>query len=462
MAEPYEGGTTETSYLDRILQQIQKNQPSSLTPPSDMSTRTDIGTGLLAPKEQPKESKPWLSDLMWEGTLPKISPEELEYRISELRADMTPVEGQYRSGKRSVQESAKAEGLLSQGKYWEAMPHGIWAGVEALDTALSAPWLLGGILSTPLDLARMFKNLKSVRPVPKKVYGGEGAYLGPDKKELTGSFTEGRVNVEDGIKFGVGKPTASIIDDKSAGNKVKVNLFKQRAGWKWVGKPPVDTPTIISVEQGNKHYYTLDSDIGNVDLTKYPNQPSEPRLRPSSRGDLKFGEEVGKINIRGKLHPVYDTIEVVPRKINPSKANESAFINKFLNNPNAAFWNKTELDKIKTEAGYGAEYVQDTFRAVRKANLKATIRKMKKDGWEVSHTSKHNGKVSSYYMNKGGFDGTTIRVSDHELPETAERMHNRQTFGKPDWDEEIIINSKSSIEEIKTVIKDHLEWFNDV
>jgi len=71
---------------------------------------------------------------------------------------MTPVEGPYRSGKRSVQESAKAEGLLSQGKYLEALPHGIWAGVEALDTALSTPWLLGGILSTPLDLARAGKN----------------------------------------------------------------------------------------------------------------------------------------------------------------------------------------------------------------------------------------------------------------------------------------------------------------
>jgi len=307
------GDTTETSNLDRILQQIQiQNSNPSSFPPSDMSTRTDIG--LLQP-QKPKKFVPWFSDLpVWEGTLPKISPEELEYRISELSKDIAPGTGQVRSAQRSAQETAKAKGLLEQGKHLEALPHGIWAGVESLDVALSAPWLLGGILSTPLDLARMFKNLKPVRPIPKKVYGGEGAYLGPDKKELTGSFTEGRVNVEDGIKFGVGTPTASILDDRSAGNKVKVNLFKQRAGWKWVGKPPVDTPTIISVEQGNKHYYTLDSDIKNVDLAKYPNQPSEPRLRPSSRGDLIFGEEVGKINLRGKLHPVFDTIEIVPRK----------------------------------------------------------------------------------------------------------------------------------------------------
>jgi len=146
----------------------------------------------------------------------------------------------------------------------------------------------------------------------------------------------------------------------------------------------------------------------------------------------------------------------------PGKMDESSFINKFTDNPNAAFWNKAELDKIKTEAGYGPDGIQDTFRAVRKANLKATIREMKKDGWDVQHTSTDSGKVSSYYLNKGGVDGPTIRVSDHELPETPERTHNRKIFGKPGWDEEFIINSKSSIEGIKKEVKDYLEWFNDV
>lgn len=86
----------------------------------------------------------------------------------------------------------------------------------------------------------------------------------------------------------------------------------------------------------------------------------------------------------------------------PSQMDQSAFINKFTDSPNAAFWNKSELDKIKTEAGYGPEYIQDTFKAVRQANLKATIREMKKDGWDVQHTSTDSGKVSSYYLNKGG------------------------------------------------------------
>ena len=232
------------------------------------------------------KAKPWydFSDLpVWEDTLPG-TPEDAAYHLSELRKDMTPGEGQLRAGVRSTQEYNRMMGLLDEEDYPEAAAAGIWSGLEAADVALSAYGL--GILATPIDLARRFKSLIPVRPVPKKIHGGDGAYLIKKEdgtvEEITGSFTEGRVNVEDGIKFGVGKPTTSIIDDKAAGNKVKVNLFKQKAGWKWVGEPPVDTPTIISVEKGNKHYYTLDSDIGNVDLSKYPNQKSEPRLRPSS------------------------------------------------------------------------------------------------------------------------------------------------------------------------------------
>ena len=266
------------------------------------------------------KEKPWwdFSDLALTtdmGVLPGTS-EDAAYITTELAKDMTPVEGQLRSGIRSTQEWNKMMGLLDEGDYYGAIEPGLWSLLESADVGLSAYGL--GILSTPIDLTRAFKKLTSVRPVPKKIHGGDGAYLTKNKdgtvEEITGTFEQGKVNVEDGIKFGVGKPTESIIDNKAAGNKVKVNLFKKKVGWKWVGEPPVDTPTIISVEKGGKHYYTLDSDIGKVDLTKYPNQKSEPRLRPTSRGDLVMGEEVGRINLRGKEHPVYDSIKIVPKK----------------------------------------------------------------------------------------------------------------------------------------------------
>ena len=42
MSKPYQGGTTETSYLDRIIQQILNPQLSSLTPPTGLFLCVDI------------------------------------------------------------------------------------------------------------------------------------------------------------------------------------------------------------------------------------------------------------------------------------------------------------------------------------------------------------------------------------------------------------------------------------
>ena len=161
MTRPYRGGTTETSNLDRILELMPNSQLSSLNPPPDMSTRTDIAGGLLLPREQPKESKPWYwaGDLPeWEGTLPG-GPQDAAYQLSELRADMTPGEGQYRSAKRSAAETAKATDLFKQGKYLEAIPPTIWAGVEGLDAAASGLGVIGAAATLPLDAARGVKRL---------------------------------------------------------------------------------------------------------------------------------------------------------------------------------------------------------------------------------------------------------------------------------------------------------------
>ena len=38
------------------------------------------------------------------------------------------------------------------------------------------------------------------------------------------------------------------------------------------------------------------------------NSPSEPRLRPTVKGFVDLGKEIGKISVRGKEHPVYDKI----------------------------------------------------------------------------------------------------------------------------------------------------------
>ena len=89
------------------------------------------------------------------------------------------------------------------------------------------------------------------------------------------------------------------------------NLFKKSAGWKWVDGPVEykDIPTLVSVQNKGKHYYALEANFPEgVNLTRYANSPSEPRLRPTVKGFVDLGKQIGKISVRGKEHPVYDKI----------------------------------------------------------------------------------------------------------------------------------------------------------
>ena len=94
---------------------------------------------------------------------------------------------------------------------------------------------------------------------------------------------------------------------------VKTNLFKQKAGWKWQDAPEghENTDTIVSVEHRGKHIYALNSHFPRgVDLARYENAPSEPRLRPTTKGSVTLGPQAGSISVRGKVHPVYHHVIV--------------------------------------------------------------------------------------------------------------------------------------------------------
>lgn len=169
-------------------------------------------------------------------------------------------------------------------------------------------------------------NDARIVPVPRgnqamqNIFGvtepGEGGnYIDLDsKQDLTGNTYQGGV-----VKIINGKPlletsdTPAVPATKDSGNKVKVNLFKQKAGWKWID---YDGPeTIVSTHQGNKHHYSLSSDFETpVTLQTYPKQPSEPRLRPTSQGKVVLGKKIGSISVRGKVHPVYDEVKVVDKR----------------------------------------------------------------------------------------------------------------------------------------------------
>lgn len=129
------------------------------------------------------------------------------------------------------------------------------------------------------------------------------------------TFQGGSIRIEDGRPAletsDIG--AASIIPSKASeeGALVRTNLFKQKAGWKWTQAPEGEPSTIVSVEQGSKHYYTLDFTSNKpLTLKTYPDKKSEPRGRPTTRGEVRLGNKVGEIEIRGKKHPVYDTVTV--------------------------------------------------------------------------------------------------------------------------------------------------------
>ena len=105
---------------------------------------------------------------------------------------------------------------------------------------------------------------------------------------------------------------------KTQGNLVRVNMFRRKAGFKVIknGKPIKTQPDyIISVETGGKHYYAL-SEVSMewAKLASFPSKKSEPRLRLETRGILVKSAGKGRVSIRGKMHPLFDKIKIIPKE----------------------------------------------------------------------------------------------------------------------------------------------------
>ena len=159
-------------------------------------------------------------------------------------------------------------------------------------------------------------NPMSVFPKPQRMWDEDmpgGAYLSmPDKADVTGHrAAQASIGIGEG-----GKPyfhaSRDEVDETGTPGKgsalVKTNLFKQKAGWRWLQAPEGhdDTGTIVSVEHRGNHHYVMDAHFPNgVDLSRYPDLPSEPRLRPTTRGNVELGPQVGSILVRGREHPVH-------------------------------------------------------------------------------------------------------------------------------------------------------------
>jgi hypothetical protein len=171
----------------------------------------------------------------------------------------------------------------------------------------------------------VFPQPQRMMPEGEQVLGGRylenparnpdtGAFTGQD---ITGQTRAGaRIEIDaNGRPVFLTSPDAAEASDK--GGVIRTNLFRRSAGWNWAGEPPPNAEnysTLVSVTHGNKHYYSLGTDFeGPVQMARYPHAKSEPRLRPTTRGDIELGNEIGRISVRGVEHPVYDRIYSISR-----------------------------------------------------------------------------------------------------------------------------------------------------
>ena len=202
-----------------------------------------------------------------------------------------------------------------------ANPNAAFPMAAMFDPTPVTPRADGGGLNA--DDIPSIDNPISVFPKPQRMYSDEdrvpgGQYLdAKTKADLTGKKA---AMASIGINPG-GKPyfnaSPDDVDETGSPGKgsaiTKANLFKQKAGWKWVNAPDghEDTSTVVSVAHRGDHHYALNAHFPKgVDFARYENASSEPRLRPTTRGNIIKGDQVGSISVRGKEHPVYDHIIV--------------------------------------------------------------------------------------------------------------------------------------------------------
>jgi hypothetical protein len=176
------------------------------------------------------------------------------------------------------------------------------------------------------------EDFPDIFPMPEKLYprfgitNGRkgGTYFSPEKEDITGKVYSGGYLDADlpgmNAKFHTNDIELDEIPNKTKGQyNIKTNLYRQKTNsgmylWNWVDEIPTKSGTekIISVEIGSKHYYCLKVVFNTpIKLSSFPNSLSEPRLRPTTKGNIILGNDIGKIKTSGKrIHNVYDIITI--------------------------------------------------------------------------------------------------------------------------------------------------------
>jgi len=174
---------------------------------------------------------------------------------------------------------------------------------------------LSGIKDIGEERISIFPKPERMFPEDSRPAGGE--YLNPKTGDILtdSNLQSGTISITPEGKPSF-KTSSKIVEEVGSplvkgATQIKTNLFRKSAGWKWKDGPKeyLNIPTLVSVENKGKHYYTLEADFPKgINLTRYSKSKTEPRLRPTIKGFIDLGNQIGTILVRGKEHPVYDKI----------------------------------------------------------------------------------------------------------------------------------------------------------
>ena len=320
-----EGGLTEgqarvaTSRQDRLniphgslqnvgVMDIGRGFTPNLSPDYNASLHGE-GVGIL---QQPVTAYDFLLDRTTESGKP-LTPRSLQWQ--DTSKVVTEQDLRRMQDKGIDINSPAAVGLLSGA--------GALAALAPQEAEAAPTGLLRNVFPAP---QRMFDPAdKAYKPFLEsfgQTPGGRYLEMGPEgPKDITGEYPASAalgVGPDGKPKFQVAPEQATNIPEpKGPGRKIKTNLAKKKTGWKWTQAPEGYDPNpdggfpIVSVNDGKDHYYTLNTDFPEgVELARYPNEASEPRLKPTRKGHVNLGKKVGEIEMRGKKHPVYDNITI--------------------------------------------------------------------------------------------------------------------------------------------------------
>ena len=184
------------------------------------------------------------------------------------------------------------------------------------------------------------------------------------------------------------------------------------------------------------------------------------RLNEARRQD-RIDEFMRSNNIDDRFRPniySYDTEPTILAKFDRAKRNSDQLL-LIQESPGRLDWNKKFLEEINKAARSPDLFsVED---AINRANMEAVPRLLKKEGWTVRHGSKdRSGRKSSRYLVSPD-KKFEVRLSDHDLPDTPARSHNREQFGGPRWNDEIILtgrdNPRDVIDEVRRLYSEGIE-----